>query len=424
MNAKSQIKRIAVFVEHFPPFLGSDRTIFELARRIAEKGTEIHFIATQPLRYLLGKRPSKWKYIENWSKPPPQIHKNISLSYLLSPNRLRKLWKWFPPLAYLLTVIIFIGYSLRALTRFSPEIVITAHASPLLGIVSLISSKIMFRPLITGCPDWMTAYAAGLMNQSLQSLGPVLLQLIEITLYKWSDRIITATRFLENLLISYGIPEDKIVTISNGVDTDFFTPECETEEIKRKYRLRDRCVVLFSGHLEEWAGIKLVYDLAKHLDAEHPDSIILLVGQGDIVNEIFGNLVRNNLGHMLAHAGLQPFDEMPKFTAASDIALCLFPDTPVAHAASPLKLFEYLSAGRAVVATAVAGTLEILTEGGGILVPPDNSDIICNVVLDLCNNPEKRKELGEKARELVKEKYTWQRLSEKLFNVCLSLIGS
>ncbi|MCK5388909.1 MAG: hypothetical protein KAJ36_00345, partial [Candidatus Thorarchaeota archaeon] len=61
------MKRLGIFVEHFPPFLGSDRSIFELAKRIADTGVQVHFIVTQPLRYLIGQRPADWKYQDYWS---------------------------------------------------------------------------------------------------------------------------------------------------------------------------------------------------------------------------------------------------------------------------------------------------------------------------------------------------------------------
>ncbi|MFW9975127.1 MAG: glycosyltransferase family 4 protein [Candidatus Thorarchaeota archaeon] len=415
---KRCVRKATVFVEHFPPFLGSDRTIFEIMKRIADKGVLVHFIATQPLRHLLGRRPADWVYTRNWTQPPKKIHKNIDVTYLLRPRRFAGLWKRFYPLAYFLTLIYFIVRSIRNITQFSPDIIIAAHASPIVGVVSLLSSKITLRPLVMSCPDWISAYAAGLLKASTRDIGPALLQMLEIRIYKWSDLIVTATSFLRGLLVSHGVNPSKIITLPNGVDPDFFSPNQHTKDLQRKYRLENRTVILFTGHLEEWAGISLIHDLAKRLDKDFPDSIILLVGVGDAIQEIFGNLVKENLGHMLTHAGLQPFEEMPRYTAAADIALCIFPNTPVAHAASPLKLFEYMSAGKAIVATNVAGTNEVLRNGGGILVAPDDRDGICDAVLTLCQRPDVRERLGKEARELVLLKYSWNDLASAFFILC------
>ncbi|MFW9871348.1 MAG: hypothetical protein ACFFEL_17105, partial [Candidatus Thorarchaeota archaeon] len=83
MLGSNHIKRLTIFVEHFPPFLGSDRSVYEYAKRIADTGVQIHFIVTQPLRYLIGQRSPDWEYTKNWLKPPSKVHKNINAEYLL-----------------------------------------------------------------------------------------------------------------------------------------------------------------------------------------------------------------------------------------------------------------------------------------------------------------------------------------------------
>lgn len=417
----SRIKRIAIFAEHFPPFLGSDRSIFELARSIAESGVHIHFIVTQPLRFLVGQRPPDWEYKENWQKPPPKFHKNISAEYLLLGNRLQSLWRILQPLAYLLTIIVFTIRSIKALLKFDPDVVVAAHASPIIGVVGSHSTKITNRPLLLGCPDWMSAYVAGLTNKKMNSLKPVIIQLVEFSLYKLADRIFASTQFLKNLLITHGLDPGKIVVISNGADSVLFNPNVDCSAIKKKYRLENRLVVLFIGHLEDWAGIDLIYDLAYELNKEVPNSLILLVGTGKSANNLLERLIRSNLGHMVTHAGLHPYEEMPLFISASDIDLCLFPDSPVSHSASPLKLFEYLSSGKAVVATRVMGTAEILDNITGVLVSPDSTKDICNAVIMLCKNAQMRQSLGNNGRKLIEEKYSWKKLGQSFLEVCEGL---
>ncbi len=423
MIPSGRIQNLTVFVEHFPPFLGSDRTIFELARRVADQGVRVHFIATQPLRYLVGGRPDDWPYKKNWSAPPPKVHPNITAEYLLVSKHMESMWRRWPPIALLLTIFLFTIYSLKPIIRHHSDLVVAAHATPICGIVAFLSAKLTFRRTLMGCPDWMTAYAAELIGSSMSSLGPVLLQLLETRLYKWSDRIVTVTECLKGILVSNGIPAEKIAVIPNGVDPDLFSPSVDSSEIKHKYKLENVCVVFFSGHLEEWAGLSALYDLAIRLDEEFPDSRLLLVGSGDSIVTLFERLVRKNLGHMLVHAGLHPHEDMPKFTAAADISLCIFPDNPVAHAASPLKLFEYMASGNAVVATALAGTREVLREDTGILVPPNDTDALCEAVIRLCKDPALRRQMGRNARLLAEEKFSWKSLAKRFVDECYHAIA-
>ncbi|MBD3405006.1 MAG: glycosyltransferase [Candidatus Lokiarchaeota archaeon] len=414
--------RILAFVEHYPPFLGSDRSVFELAKRAAQKGKKIHFVATQPLRYLVGQRPPDWEYTKNWDGPVPKTHENISAKYLLSSNTLLKVWKIFPPLALLLTLLSFTISSIREINRFKPQVVVVAHASPIVGVVGVLSAKLSRRPIVMGCPDWMTAYGAELIKGELNTLGRVFLHIIEMTLYKWSDKIFAATTFLQRLLIHHNIPSSKITVIPNGVDAKQFSPEIDASEIRKQYDLFEKSVVIFSGHLEEWAGVSVVYNLAERLHNEVPNARILLVGAGVNLNLLFDRLSENGLSQMVVYAGFHPHDEIPKFTAASDVALCIFPDTAVSHAASPLKLFEYMGSGNAIVATRVAGTAEILHDDVGLLVPPGDSQAICDATILLFLDETRRKELGRHARELVEEKYSWDILSDRFLSVCDSAI--
>ena len=136
-------KRVAVFVEHFPPYLGSDRTIFELGKRLPSKGYKVHFVATQPLRYLLGRRPENWDYKKNWIKGPPKVGKNITARYLLVPNFLDRLWAKSRIIAFPPTLLYFLLLSMREIIRFKPDVVISAHATPIVGVVAAFSSKLL-----------------------------------------------------------------------------------------------------------------------------------------------------------------------------------------------------------------------------------------------------------------------------------------
>ena len=78
----------------------------------------------------------------------------------------------------------------------------------------------------------------------------------------------------------------------------------------------------------------------------------------------------------------------------------------------------------AIFATSVAGTSEILDDTMGVLVSPGNSDEICDAVVKLCQHPELRKELGEKARRVVIQKYTWEFLAERFLDECRATLRS
>ena len=416
-------KRVAVFVEHFPPYLGSDRTIFELGTRLPSYGYKVHYVVTQPLRYLLGRRPENWDYKENWKKGPPKVGKNISACYLLVPNIIDRLWTKSRILAFPLTLLYFLLQSMREIIRFKPDAVISAHATPIVGVVASFSSKLLRKPLIMSCPDWMSAYAAQLSGGKMTNLGPLFLQTLEVFLIKLAKSSFTVTHYMKRILVMQGIRKESIKVIPNGVDSNLFSDSLDQIELKKEYGIEDRTVVLYAGHIEDWAGLEIVETLTKRLASEFPEALLLLVGAGESVDKVIAIVEKAGVSNQFQYGGIKPFNEMPRIVSAVDIALCVFPDTPVSHAASPLKLFEYMGCGKAIVATSVTGTVEALTQDAGILVKPGNIDEICDKVLELCKDSEQRKEIGHKARELVVSKFSWSVLTGELATLITKTIN-
>lgn len=416
-------KRVAIFVEHFPPYLGSDRTIFELGKRLPDMGYKVHFIATQPFRYLLGRRPDNWEYKKNWKTGPPSVGKNISASYLLLPKAIERLWKKLRLIALPITLLYFILLAIRETIRFRPNVVISAHATPIVGVVSVVSSKLLRKPLIMGCPDWMSAYAAQLSGGKMSDIGPLALQTLEVFLIRRAKAAFTITSYMKRILSRLGIKNNQIKVIPNGVDPEKFSFRKDQDELKKEYNLEGRTVVLYSGHIEEWAGTEIIVPLTERMASESPESILLLVGAGEAVENIIELVKEAGTTHHFQYMGIRPFTEMPKIISTADIALCLFPDTLVSHAASPLKLFEYMGCGEAIVATSVSGTVEALTQDVGVLVNPGNTDEICTEIISLCKDPKRRRELGRNARELAVEKYSWPVLTQELSKLITKILN-
>jgi starch synthase len=415
-------KRVAIFVEHFPPFLGSDRTIYELGTRLPEYGYKVHFVVTQPLRYLLGQRPKDWEYTKNWKTGPPNLGGNISAKYLLLPKAIRKMWSRLKFIAFPLSILYFILLAMFQVIRFKPDVIIAAHATPIVGVVATATAKLLRIPEIMECPDLMSEYASQLAGGREKNVGIALLRTLEVFLIKLASSSFTVSHYLKGVLVSLGVREQSIKVIPNGVDIEVFTEHYEVEELKKEANLTGRSVVLYSGHIEAWAGSEILEPLVRRMATEEPEAVLVLVGSGDSVEKLISDVKESGTEDNFRYLGLKPYDEMPRVIAAADVAICVFADNLASHAASPLKLFEYMSCGKAIVATSVAGTAEALRGGAGVLVEPGNVDGFCEQVIELCRHPERRKELGEISRQIVNSHHSWRVLSGDLSTLILDTI--
>jgi SAM-dependent methyltransferase len=154
-------------------------------------------------------------------------------------------------------------------------------------------------------------------------------------------------------------------------------------------------------------GLGTVVDALAHIDGA---SLALVGGPDDMAAERREHWVSLGLpaGRFLYVGQVLPQD-VPLCLAAFDVCVMPHPFTSqFAYYTSPLKLFEYMSSGRAVVASDLPGWADVVTHGhNALLVPPSNVAALAAALRDLKNTPALRKKLGEQARADVFAHYTW-----------------
>ena len=130
----------------------------------------------------------------------------------------------------------------------------------------------------------------------------------------------------------------------------------------------------------------------------------LIVGDGPAIDELRRLTAQLGLERRVIFAGLVPRNKIVEYVAAFDIAL----QPMVVPYASPLKLFEYMALGRAIVAPATPNILEVLTDRDAVLFDPADPLAFRRAVEQLCGNADLRSLLGKAARDAVdRHGLTW-----------------
>lgn len=165
----------------------------------------------------------------------------------------------------------------------------------------------------------------------------------------------------------FGIPARKVVMERNGVDLDRFAPHDKAAARRALGIAPDARIALYGGHLYGWKGVDALAEAASLV----PEAELYVVGGTERDLERFR--ARHSAPNIRA-VGHRPHDEMPHWLAAAD-ALIL-PNTAKeeisARYTSPMKLFEYMAAGRPIVASRLPSITEVLSEETGYLVDPDS----------------------------------------------------
>ena len=214
-----------------------------------------------------------------------------------------------------------------------------------------------------------------------------------------------------------GIPAEKIIVNSNGVDTEVFRPNVGGAEVRAELGLSgEELLVGFVGSFGPWHGVLVLAEAIKMIPAAMPLRF-LLVGDGALHGEMKRMLHAENERGRVIFKGAVSHKEVPALLDACDILVS--PHIPLAGGAeffgSPTKLFEYMAMGKGIVASRLGQIGEVLDDGKtALLVEPGNPQELSDAILRLADSHELRGALGATARQVAIERHTWKRNAQKI----------
>jgi len=191
----------------------------------------------------------------------------------------------------------------------------------------------------------------------------------------------------------------------NGVDRARFGNMSYRSESKRQLGLEGRLVLGFTGFVREWHGLEQVVEMLAQ-NTFSSSLQVLLVGDGPARQDLEKKARALGVEGKLTITGVIGRDSVAHYMSAFDIAL----QPAVTDYASPLKLFEYMAMGCAIVAPAKPNIQEILTCGkDAILFDPGDRSGFRKAVERVCSDPALREQISKGAQETIIERdLTWE----------------
>jgi glycosyltransferase involved in cell wall biosynthesis len=237
--------------------------------------------------------------------------------------------------------------------------------------------------------------------------------------YKLARSIICVSEPAKDHMVkTWNVDPDKIVVMPNGVDLDRFRPDYDSRRIRRELGLDDALVIAFVGGFQHWHGIERLVESFAHVLPEMPNARLLLVGDGRARPSIDRKISELGLGSNVIITGLIPQSRVPEILAAADIAVLPYPELPREMWFSPLKLYEYMAAGKAIVASDAGQISDVIKHNyNGLLVSPGDIAHLTEALVGLLKEPAERERLGCNARQQALEQHSWRRYVERLVQV-------
>lgn len=198
-------------------------------------------------------------------------------------------------------------------------------------------------------------------HKALQGLA----RYIEIQNMKNSDKVISINEGLREYTIQMGAPKKRTEVIRAGVDLERFA-SADGKSIREKYGLKEDDIVLFfMGWLYDFSGLKEVaMELAK---VKNDNTKLLVVGKGDLWNTLQDIRREYGLEKKLIVVDWVKYDAVPDYLAASNICILPAYKNDIMKNIVPIKMYEYLAAGKPVIATSNHGITSEFGNNNGVI---------------------------------------------------------
>lgn len=229
---------------------------------------------------------------------------------------------------------------------------------------------------------------------------------------KAATRVFTITNALREEMIARGVDEQKITVLPNGVDTNRFTPIPRDEALARELGVVGKTVIGYIGSILDYEGLELLIDAAGELAAVRSDFHVLFVGDGAELGKFTDRVRDEGLDEFITFTGRVPHEDVERYYSLVDITPFPRLPLPVCEMVSPLKPFEAMAMGKAIVASDVAALAEIITPGvNGFLHIKGDAQSLRTQLQRLLDDRDLTQRIGEQARHWVVEHRDWNAIS-------------
>ena len=230
-------------------------------------------------------------------------------------------------------------------------------------------------------------------------------------------KLVAISEAIKKDFVEAGFKSDKILVAHDGVDLELFDVDVKKDEARHRLNIpRNAKIVMYTGHLFEWKGADVLLETARHYQLSTINYQLLFVFVGGMEHDIekFKQKAKG-LNNVLI-LGHKPNKEIPLFLKAADVLV--LPNSAsdkISSYTSPLKLFEYMSSKRPIVASKLPSITEILNDRNSVLVKPDDSYELAEGLKKVLEDEKSSYGLASRAFEDVQQ-YTWQKRAEKIIN--------
>jgi colanic acid biosynthesis glycosyl transferase WcaI len=227
---------------------------------------------------------------------------------------------------------------------------------------------------------------------------------VELLMYRRASHISVIAPAFKRSIVDKGVPDSKVSTIPNFVDTEFIRPLPRHNDFSRAHGLDGVFVVSHCGNLGYVYDLETMLGAARQLRSRG-DILFLIVGDG-VAKETLMHRARELRLENVRFMPFQTREQLPWLRASTDVQVSLY-KSGAARYSMPSKVYEIMASGRPILASAEKGSdvrSLIETAGCGLCVEPGDPGGLAQAVEALREDLALREDMGRKGRAWAEER--------------------
>ncbi|MFN2117151.1 MAG: glycosyltransferase family 4 protein [Candidatus Promineifilaceae bacterium] len=300
----------------------------------------------------------------------------------------------------------------RLLDTFQPDVVIGYSLTNSYFMALLVQSRgvpfvsMVLEPYHTMVPQQWAKSVAKLMEKKAEQTA---------------DRVFVFTPKMSEYIEGMGVRKERITIFRTGVSPKIFSVGVNGQDKRADLGIKeDDWVLFFMGWLYDFSGLKEIVQTVMSDPSILEDKRLLIVGDGDLYEELCRLVEQYGLSQRVILTGRVPFADIPALLATADVCLLPSQENDITRDIVPMKVYEYLAAGRPVVASSLPGLVTEFGEDNGILYGAGSLDVFAKA-LAMSEQQEFAHALAAKGREFAEKNANWEETADHFEEVLLFL---
>jgi glycosyltransferase involved in cell wall biosynthesis len=225
-----------------------------------------------------------------------------------------------------------------------------------------------------------------------------------------ADVVLVVSAPLRDYVVAQGTDAGRVHVMPNGIDSQLFAPAPASQAVRDRWGTGPGPVIGFVGGLRPWHGVRALPALVERLARRHSGLRLVVAGDGPLRHDLTIAFRDRGVSDRVCFTGPIAHGEVAGIIRTFDIALAPYDASEHPFYFSPLKLFEYMGCGVAVVAASLGQIADVIRDGeDGLLYAPGDEAGLAQACERLLADSDLRARLGRRAAAVVHGRFTWRR---------------